>query len=215
MHSARKQYCNCCPHGKSFLKIFKGVEERQMLWQSLSMHQTVIYVLVGALIAWRLYRRIRRNIGRQKLRPRRAVVGLVIVCMFILCVSSGLIIFAGFQLPRLLAGFGGGILCGALMGLLGLRLTRFETTDEGHFYTPDTRVGVGLSLLLVGRLIYRMILVNNTSYAPDHPPPMQSPLTFFIIGLTLGYSLVYYIGLLIHTHDKNKQQNTLPPADSI
>jgi hypothetical protein len=178
-------------------------------------NKLVFYILLGAFIAWRLYRRIRRNVGRQKLRPRRAIVGLVIICVAIVGISGFLIILAGSQFPRLGGGFGGGLLCGALTGLLGLRLTKFETTDEGHFYTPDTRIGVGLSLLLVGRVIYRSILLNNNAYVPGHPAPMQSPLTFFIIGLTLGYSLVYYTGLLIHTHDKNKQLNALPPTDSI
>jgi uncharacterized membrane protein YidH (DUF202 family) len=174
-------------------------------------NKLVFYILVGAFIAWRFYRRLRRNVGRQKLRPRRAILGLIIVCIAIVGISTGLAILAGLHFPRLAGGFGGGILCGALTGLLGLRFTRFETTDEGHFYTPDTRIGVGLSLLLVGRVMYRTILLNNHTYVPGHPAPMQSPLTFFIIGLTLGYSLVYYTGLLIHTHDKNKEQNALPP----
>lgn len=179
------------------------------------MNHAVFYILVGALIAWRFYRRIRRNIGRQPLQPKRTIFRLVIVCVVIACVVSALIIFGEFQNLRPLAGFGGGLLCGALLGLLGLKLTRFETTDEGHFYTPDTRIGAALSLLLVGRLIYRMVFLNNSAYAPGHPPAMQSPLTFLIVGLTLGYSLVYYLGLLIHTHDKNKQLNAVPPGNSL
>jgi len=108
-------------------------------------------------------------------------------------------------------------LSGALLGLLGLKLTKFETVEEGHFYIPDTRIGVALSLLLAGRMIYRMSVLHDatTTLAPGHPPPMQSPLTYFIVGLTFGYYIVYCIGLLIHAYDKYKQQNVLPPASTV
>lgn len=170
------------------------------------MNQTVIYLLFGGLMAWSVYRRMRRNIGRQRLRPRRIIIRLVIMCAV-----SGLLLFAGLQMPRILLGFGAGLLAGALLGLVGLRLTQFETTEEGHFYIPDTRIGVGLTLLLVGRVIYRSIVLTHSPMGPGHPPAMQSPLTFLIIGITFGYYIVYLVGLLVHTHDKT----SLPPGGSL
>jgi hypothetical protein len=161
------------------------------------MNQVFIYVLVGSFILWRVYRRVRRNIGRQKLQLRRIIVRLVLFVVFIF-----FIILAGLQNPRLLVGYAAGLLGGAALGFVGLKLTQFETTEEGHFYTPDTRIGVAISLLLAGRVIYRMAVLNNTSLAPDHPQAMNSPLTFLIVGLTFGYYIVYYIGLFVHTHDK-------------
>ena len=162
-------------------------------------NQAFIYIAVGALIAWRIYRRTRRSIGRQKLRPRRIIISLVLFA-----ISSFFIILIGLHNPLILLGFGAGIAGGVALGLLGLRLTQFETTEEGHFYTPDTRIGVSISLLLTGRIIYRIAILNNTNaaVAAGHPPAMGSPLTFFIAGLTFGYYIVYYIGLFVHTHDK-------------
>jgi hypothetical protein len=154
-------------------------------------------IIFGGLIAWSFYRRVRRNIGRQKLRPRRVITSIVIFC-----IVSLLIVIVSLQNPNLLMGFGGGLLAGAALGFVGLRLTRFETTEEGHFYTPDTRIGIAISLLLIGRLCYRYWMLRNNAYTPNHPLPMQSPLTFLIIGLTFGYYLVYYVGLFVHTHDK-------------
>ncbi len=156
-------------------------------------------VLFGGLIAWSIYRRVRRNIGRQKLRPRRIITSIVIL-------SVVSVLFIGMSLPqsRLLLGIGGGLLLGALLGFVGLRLTQFETTGEGHFYTPNTHIGVALSLLFVGRLLYRFWVLNDAAAAPGHPPPFQSPLTFFIFGLIAGYYVVYYIGLFVHTHDKKQ-----------
>lgn len=156
-------------------------------------------VIIG-VFAWSIFRRVRRNIGRQKLRPRRAITSISI-----LSAISILIAVTSFQNSNLLLGFGGGLLPGALLGLVGLRLTRFEATDEGHFYTPSAHIGVAISLLFVGRMIYRFMTMPNIvsdAAAAGHPPPMQSPLTSFIIGLTVGYYLVYQAGLLIHSRDK-------------
>ena len=154
-------------------------------------------ILFGSLIAWSIYRRVRRNIGRQKLQPRRITTSIII-----LTVVSVLLFGTSLQMPRLIFGISTGLLLGAVLGLFGLRLTKFETTEEGHFYTPDTRIGVALSLLFIGRLLYRFWAVRNVTASHGSPPPFQSPLTFFIFGLIAGYYIVYYVGLFIHTRDE-------------
>ena len=157
----------------------------------------VMPVLIGGVFAWSIYRRVRRNIGRQKLRPRRITTSIVIFS-----VVSLMLLGVSLSHPPLLLGIGGGLLLGVPLGFLGLRLTQFETTDAGHFYTPNTPIGVGLSLLFVGRMIYRFWILRDAAESPGHPPLMQSPLTYFIFGLIAGYYLVYYIGLFVHTHDR-------------
>jgi MFS family permease len=154
-------------------------------------------VLIGGFFAWRIFRRLRRNIGRQPLRPRRIITSLVIFSVL----SVGLFVVF-LQFPRVLLGLGGGLLTGALLGLLGLRLTKFETTEQGHFYTPNTFIGVSLTLLFFGRLIYRFWDFNSGMAQPHGPPRFQSPLTFLLFGLIAGYYIVYYLGLFVHTHDR-------------
>ena len=156
-----------------------------------------IPILMAGLIAWSIYRRVRRNIGRQKLRPVRITISIVL-----LSVVSVLLFSLSLSYPQLLLGIGGGLLLGTPLGFVGLRLTKFETTYEGHFYTPNTQIGIALSLLFIGRLAYRFWAVRNLAAAPQSPPPFQSPLTYFIFGLIAGYYLVYYIGLFLHTRDK-------------
>jgi hypothetical protein len=166
-------------------------------------------ILIIGIFAWGIYRRVRRNIGRQPLRPGRAKRSIVILSLI-----SAVIVNASLQNINLLLGFGGGILLGALLGFAGLKLTRFETTDAGHFYTPNTHIGVALSILFLGRMIYRMPILLGAPAAPDHQQAFQSPLTLFILGLTVGYYLVYQTGILIHNHDKNNPgKKTLNPAD--
>jgi hypothetical protein len=166
-------------------------------------------ILIIGIFAWSIYRRVRRNIGRQPLHPRRAKKSIVI-----LSIISAAIIYTSLQNANWLLGFGGGILLGALLGFVGLKLTRFETTDQGHFYTPNTHIGVALSVLFVGRIAYKFIVAGNAATAQNPAQPFQSPLTLFILGLTVGYYIVYQTGILIHNHDKNNSaKKTLNPAD--
>jgi hypothetical protein len=101
------------------------------------------------------------------------------------------------------------IALGAGLGFFGLHLTKFRTTDEGHFYTPNTYIGSALSLLLIGRILYRTWQNGGFLPPPGQPQPIPSPLTYFILGLTFGYYIVYYIGLFVHTHDKKP---SVPPV---
>jgi len=173
-------------------------------------YPTPVFGAILVLVAWRIYRRIRRNIGRQPLRPRRALTSVIIFSTL-----SVLLIFFSLHQPRLLLGVVGGLLPGVLLGWVGLRLTRFETTAAGHFYIPNTSIGVALSLLLVGRLAYRFTVLRDATLAPNHPPPMQSPLTFLIFGLMAGYYIVYQTGLFLHSRDKNvSDQKSFAPGGS-
>ena len=138
----------------------------------------VVPILFGGLIVWSIYRRVRRNIGRQPLRPARHVISIVVFSLISL------------------------VLLGAALGIVGRRLTKFETTDEGRFYTPDTRIGVVLVLLFVGRLVYRYWSLRHLVGAAQTPPPFKSALTYLVFGLLAGYYIVYYFGLLRHARDK-------------
>ena len=154
-------------------------------------------VLFGGLFAWGIYRRVRRNIGRQPLRPVRSVFSIVIFVAV-----SALLLTTSLAVPKMLLGIGGGLLLGALLGFVGLRLTKFETTEQGHFYTPDLRIGIGLSLLFAGRMLYRFWALGNISIAANQPQAFQSPLTFLCFGLIAGYYIVYHAGVLLHTRDR-------------
>ena len=150
--------------------------------------------VIGGLFAWGIYRRVRRNIGQQRLRPGRITISIVIFS-----VISLLFLYASIHDMRLLAGIGGGLALGVMLGFVGLKLTRFETTEAGHFYTPNTYLGIAVSALFIGRLAYKYIL--HSPGGNNQVPPL-SPLTFFLFGLTAGYYILYYIGLFVHTHDK-------------
>jgi hypothetical protein len=157
----------------------------------------LISILVGALIIWRFYSRIRRMVVRQKLskvRPWIAVCVLPIV----------LIVFATVSMRHTLdlAALFGGAAVGVGLGVYGLRLTKFETTSEGMYYTPSAHLGIALSAVLIARVAYRVWQMSSTASGMGMPPPgvgpgtPGSPLTLLIFGTLAGYYVTYAIGLI-------------------
>jgi hypothetical protein len=154
----------------------------------------LVPAIVIPLLAWRIYLRVRRTIGRQPLRPTRLITSVVIFSL--LTLGIGLMSYS--YLPSLEA-LGGGLLVGLLLALFGLHLTQFEKTPEGTFYTPNTPIGVAVTVLFVGRMGYRMVVLFIAPPRGDLPPPalFQSPLTLLLFGVTAGYYIAYFAGVLV------------------
>jgi hypothetical protein len=154
-----------------------------------------VYVSLGiaALVIWRLYARVRRMVGRQKLKRVRPwiTVTLFPVLLVMLMVTS-------LAHPINLAALVVGAAAGASLGLYGLKLTKFEETPQGLFYTPSAHLGIALSLLFMGRVAYRIFQVYTVGdgAASWSSGMAGSPLTLVIFGTLAGYYIAYAIGLL-------------------
>ena len=152
-------------------------------------------LLICAAIVGLLYRRIRRNFGRQpisapRLYFRAGLLGVV-----------GAVLLAGVvHETTLVAWLLGGIAGGALLGLISLRHTRFELDQGTRFYRPHAYIGVLIVALFVGRVIFRFATVytHAATASADHPLSAyeQSPVTLGIVGLLVGYYLLYNLGVL-------------------
>lgn len=155
---------------------------------------SLIPALLLPWFAWRVYRRFHRNVGRQPLRASRLVVGVVVFALI-----SGLLVFAVARSILLLESLGGGLGLGLMLGIVGLAFTRFETDPAGRkFYTPNTYIGIALTLLLAARVLYRIgVLYFSNDPAPTNPAAWQSPLTLVLLGLTAGYYIAYNAGVLL------------------
>ena len=156
--------------------------------------------LIAALVVWGIYRRMRRSFGRQRVRD-----GLMWLRVGILTVAAALI---AVQIARDVDVLGillAGIACGAVLGYFGLRHTKFEVTAEGRFYTPHTYIGLAVTALFVGRLLYRMLGMYNGPVPPATTGQnlaalyRHSPFTLAVIGALVGYYVLYYIGILQRT----------------
>jgi len=154
---------------------------------------TIVLLALSPLIAWRLYSRVRRMVGRQRLSRIRPWIP---VCLFPVLVL--LLALASLRHPLALASLAGGLMAGSLLAAYGLRLTRFERTAQGLFYTPNAYLGSALSLLLVGRILYRLAELYVGGLPPAGVPAdfARSPVTLAIFGTLAGYYVAYAIGLL-------------------
>ena len=103
------------------------------------------------IIVWRMYSRIRRNIGRQHLSKWRPWITLTLFPLIVVLIAAG----AATQPLRLLA-MAGGIIAGIALGMFGTKHTKFESTPEGIFYTPNAHIGIALSVIFFARVVYRM-----------------------------------------------------------
>lgn len=156
----------------------------------------IVPIVVAPLIVWRLYARMRRNFGRQPIQPKRMWMRVVIFSVITLLVAA-----QGIIDPRLAEGLTAGLVGGVVLGMIALKLTRFEIDGQNDCYFPNPWIGLALTALLLGRLLYRLMVLYpqmSPATAGGYAAYQRSPLTMMILGLLLGYYIAYYAGLLIH-----------------
>jgi hypothetical protein len=155
--------------------------------------QLIVYAGIAVLIAWRLYSRLRRFAGRQKVNPRRSRITIVVFPILL-----ALLLASSLARPLTAAALACGAGLGIALGLYGLRATRFEAGPAGAFYTPSTHLGIGLSVLVVARFVYLLVQIPFAATLGHAPPPdfVRSPLTLLLIGTLGAYYVTYAVGLL-------------------
>ena len=153
----------------------------------------LVVVAFAALVVWRVLARIRRLLGRQRLSKIRPWITVVVFpLVFVLLLATNL------AHPAAGATALAGALVGAGLGVLGTRLTKFEATPAGLFYTPNAHLGIALSLLFVLRLAWRFVALQTGNRSLDAASTQigANPLTMAIFGTLAGYYVAYAIGLL-------------------
>jgi hypothetical protein len=151
------------------------------------------FLIMIPLIGWRLYRRVRTSIGRQKLSKVRPWITLTVFPLLLVLIG-----FAALAHPLGLIWLVGGVCIGAALGIYGHSKTVFENTPQGMFYTPNAHLGIGLSVIFTARVIYRMFELYSLDPTAQPAPTdfARSPLTMAIFGLLAGYYVAYAIALV-------------------
>ncbi len=155
---------------------------------------SLIFLILVPLIVWRIAVRIRRLIGRQRSRPVRHWLAAIFFPLLILLLAVTVL-----TTPVALTALAVGAASGIALAWWGLRLTKFEKSSDGYFYTPNAHIGITLSILLVARLGYRFFQMATLSAADSLHAAQEfgrSPLTMIIIGTLAAYYAVYAIGIL-------------------
>jgi hypothetical protein len=164
--------------------------------------------LVAALVVFGIYRRFRRSFGRQPLRRGRMTLRIVLLAI----VACALLPLALRSVQFLTAELVGAVL-GVGLGLWGAERTRLVMFRDRLHYVPHTYTGIAVSLLFLGRVVFRLVQVYTTLHAAHAaqasavnaadpansfaPPGMvRSPLTVGIFFVLMGYYVCYY-GLVL------------------
>jgi hypothetical protein len=158
-------------------------------------------IVFAALVAWGIFRRVRRSFGRQPVHPARLGFRIGVLTL----VGGLVLVTSAARNAQTLAVLTAGAVCGTALAYLGLRHTRFEVTPQGRFYTPHTYIGLTVTVLFLGRLLYRFLYLSygahavpgaNQSLAATY---QRSPLTLGIFAALIGYYVVFYAGVLLKT----------------
>lgn len=146
-------------------------------------------LILVPLVAWRLYARFRRLVGRQRLSRVRPWISLTLFPALL-----AVLVWLVHGRLGMLAWLGSALVAGGLLARYGLSRTVFEAIPGGLYYTPHAPLGIALSALFAGRILYRVYEV--ISHGPAAADFARSPLTLAVFGLLAGYYVTYAFGLV-------------------
>jgi hypothetical protein len=156
-----------------------------------------IAAIVG-LIPIAIVQRYRVGTSRQRARGWLTVLniaGLTVSAVLFLIGAT----FTTMWVPHTLTYAAGGFVAGALLGLTGLWLTRWESSIDALHYTPNRLLVLGVMLIVTGRLIYGIWRGWHSWQAGLHGESWfvasGVPGAMAAGAVVLGYYLTYWIGV--------------------
>src|SRR5579875_3033168 len=114
-------------------------------------------VIIVILIAFSIYRRVRRAVTFQPLTKSRFTVRMVLLCVVGVMYLIGVVLLHPWHLLYVLAG----IVIGGILAYFAIRTTVFEKRGEKWFYRPNQWIGIVLIVLFLGRFVYRIFEITN------------------------------------------------------
>jgi hypothetical protein len=153
---------------------------------------TLALLALTPFLVWRIYSRLKGMMKRQRSILQRHYTGTGVFAAIPLVAAAQVAPELGL-LGWLAVGVAGGI----AYGVWGLKLTRFETVQEGYFFTPNARLGMVIAMLFVACILF----IGFEIYANEGsglPTPRVTDYVFFLpcLGLMTGYFGTYSAGLL-------------------
>jgi hypothetical protein len=190
------------------------------------MHPTssqFVSLLLAAVVVWSVYLRLRRSFGKQRLRPVqlgfRIGLFLLIGCLLLPSVM---------RQTAYLESLAIGLIVGIALALWGASRTRYLREQGQLFFVPHTYTGLAVSLLFLGRLVYRFVQVYAATGAAatgagppgaGSPNPgfaaasiVNSPLTVALLYILVGYYVYYYSAVLWKSKHLTAEDLAVEPA---
>jgi len=149
----------------------------------------IVAAVLAPFILWRVYNRIKRLLVRQRSQMWRHWTAAVLFPLLMVALA-----LAAIGMPLTLAALAGGVAAGVALGVVGLQRTRFEQVGDEFFYTPSAHIGLLVSMLFIGRMLYRGYEFYALGLAQQEFG--RSPLTLLVFGVLAGYYATYATGLI-------------------
>jgi hypothetical protein len=155
---------------------------------------------------------LRYRAGTARRQARRWVVSLNMwatsfSAVFFLSFTLLLSFWVGSAFRFALSGMG----CGAILGVLGLAITRWERQPEGLFYTPSRWLALIVTLAIAARFVYGWWRATHSGSGASAPGAQHwlasgTQLSLAVAAGLIGYYLVYSIGvrLLLTQHEQRQ-----------
>ena len=176
------------------------------------------------LVLFFIYRRFRRNFGRQLLGRKRIKFRI-----WLLGIVGGLLIVPALFSPLRALATTVGLGIGIALAIWAAKHTRFEKQDDKLYYIPHTYTGMVVSALFLGRIIYRFVVLSSsmtslaTMDAAGASPRdfggfsaiTNNPVTRAIFFILVGYYVYYYLYILReseHLKPEDWEKPATPPT---
>ena len=162
---------------------------------------TLALIVLFPFLVWRIYSRLKTQMTRQRSILSRHYTGAIVFVAALLVPGSQLA-----DNPFGLAALAAGAIAGIALANIGLRRTRFEVTPEGYFFTPPSRMGILVAMVLVARVLYLGLeFYLNQGTGRPYPRFTDSPLTLLSLGITATYFATFSISLIRWRQSKRKE----------
>ena len=158
----------------------------------------VLFAFTGVVLL-SLALRYRAGISRRQARPWVASLNVwatSLSAVFFLCFS----LLLSFWVPSALRFALIGMSCGAILGLIGLAMTRWEKRSEGLFYTPSRWLALLIIAIIGARIGYgwwRATHSGSTAAGDQHwfMAASATQLSLAVAAGLVAYYLIYSIGV--------------------
>jgi len=121
-----------------------------------------------------------------------------------------------------------GLLAGVVLAVWGASRTRYVREQGQLFYVPHTYTGLAVSLLFLGRMVYRFVQIyslqsvvhsNAAAATAGSPTPafaaasmVSTPLTLGLFYVLVGYYVCYYSAVLWKSKHLTAEELAPEPA---
>ncbi len=166
------------------------------------------------LLPFSIVQRYRAGTARRLGRPWLARLNIFGISVSLLLFSFGAAVM-NFWVPRLFSSAAAGLAGGAIFGLLGLKLTRWEPSGRSLHYTPHRALVLLLTGAVAARILYGFWRAwhawQNTVAGSSWVAASGAAGSLAMGGVVLGYYFTYWVGIagrLKRHHRANRWHQT-------